>query len=117
MLAQEKGGRRSATPQRTLGEHPETGEPVAIYDGRYGPYVKHGKTNASLPKGVGVNEVTMEQALALLAEKAKKPATKRKASSRKSSDKKSSSKRTTKKKASGKKSTSKKSNSPKSADE
>lgn len=88
LLAQEKGARRSATPQRTLGEHPDTGEPVAIYEGRYGPYVKHGKTNASLPKGVALEDVTLEQALALLAEKkAKKPAPKGKSSGKQSSKK------------------------------
>lgn len=65
LLAQEKQTRR-ATPLRELGAHPEDGEPVAIFTGRYGPYVKHKKTNVSLPKDLPVEAVTLEQALALL---------------------------------------------------
>jgi DNA topoisomerase-1 len=52
------------------------GEPVVIMEGRYGPYAKHGSTNASLPKGVEVDEVLMEQVVELLKERAataKKP--------------------------------------------
>jgi DNA topoisomerase-1 len=56
---------------RTLGEHPETGEPIDVMEGRYGPYVKHQKTNASLPKGTEPDAVTLEQALELLAAKSK----------------------------------------------
>ncbi len=67
---------------KSLGNHPETGEPVDVMEGRYGPYVKHQKTNASLPKDVTPDELTMEQALELLAAKAgakgKKRATTRK---------------------------------------
>jgi DNA topoisomerase-1 len=59
-------------PLRSLGPHPETGESVDIYEGRYGPYVKHQRTNASLPKGGDPATLTMEEALALLAAKAKK---------------------------------------------
>lgn len=51
---------------RTLGEHPETKQPVEIFEGRYGPYVKHGKTNASLPKDRTPESLTMEEALDLL---------------------------------------------------
>lgn len=50
---------------RTLGEHPEGGE-ISIFDGRYGPYIKHGKVNASLPKDVSIEELTIELALELL---------------------------------------------------
>lgn len=71
LLAEPKRGRRAAEPLRLLGEHPEGGAPVALYEGRYGPYVKHEKTNASLPKDVAPEEVTLDQALALLAERAK----------------------------------------------
>lgn len=73
MLAQPKasrGTRRTAPPLRELGAHPEDNEPVNVYDGRYGPYVKHGKTNASVPKEVTVEDVTLEQALEWLAAKA-----------------------------------------------
>ncbi|MCH8124335.1 MAG: type I DNA topoisomerase [Bacteroidetes bacterium] len=56
-------------PLRTLGEHPESGEQVNIFDGRYGPYVKHKRTNASIPKNTVPETVTMDQALELLAKK------------------------------------------------
>ncbi|MBW3571860.1 MAG: type I DNA topoisomerase [Gemmatimonadetes bacterium] len=64
-----RGQRAAVEPLRTLGAHPKDGEPVNLYEGRYGPYVKHGGVNASLPKGVGPDEVTLEQAVTLLAER------------------------------------------------
>lgn len=70
VLAMPKGGRAAATPLRELGAHPGDGAPVVILQGRYGPYVKHGATNASLPKGVEVEDLTVEQALELLRERA-----------------------------------------------
>ncbi len=54
-------------PLRTLGQHPETDEPVTVWAGRYGPYVKHQRTNASLPKDRAPEAITMDEALALLA--------------------------------------------------
>ena len=57
-------------PLRILGAHPESGDPVEIWEGRYGPYVKHGKSNASLPKDRAPEAVTMDEAIALLLEKA-----------------------------------------------
>ena len=65
-------GREQAKPLRELGEHPIDGGPVNVYDGRYGPYVKFGKINATLPKGVTPEAVTMDVAVALVAEKAAK---------------------------------------------
>lgn len=75
LLAQPKSGRgqkssKTLTPLRELGPHPSDGEPVNVYDGRYGPYVKHGKINASLPKEQKVEEFTLEQAIELLNAKA-----------------------------------------------
>ncbi|MEW5926751.1 MAG: type I DNA topoisomerase [Gemmatimonadota bacterium] len=71
ILAQPKAGKRTAAaPLRELGPHPVDGEPVVIMEGRYGPYAKHGSTNASLPKGVEVDEVLMEQVVELLKERA-----------------------------------------------
>jgi len=58
-----------------LGKHPEDGQSVSLYAGRYGPYVKHGKVNATLPDKDAIATVTLEEALVLLAAKAK-PATK-----------------------------------------
>ncbi|HRE12789.1 MAG TPA: type I DNA topoisomerase [Usitatibacteraceae bacterium] len=60
---------------RVLGKHPEDGQSVSLYAGRYGPYVKHGKVNATLPDKDAIATVTLEEALVLLAAKAK-PATK-----------------------------------------
>ena len=57
-------------PLRVIGEHPESGEMVEIWEGRYGPYVKHQRTNASLPKNRPAEAVTMEEALELLKAKA-----------------------------------------------
>ncbi len=65
-----RGGSKSKTPVREMGQHPADGEPVNIYNGPYGPYVKHGKTNASLPEGETVEGLTMEKAVQLLIAKA-----------------------------------------------
>jgi DNA topoisomerase-1 len=72
-----RGGRAAAKPLRELGEHPQKGGPVNVMDGRYGPYVKWDKINATLPKGVEPADVTMEMALQLLEEKAAKKGGKR----------------------------------------
>jgi DNA topoisomerase-1 len=72
-LIAEKPQRRGG-PQalRVIGEHPEDKRPVGVYEGKYGHYVKHGKVNATLPRDMTVDEVTMEQAVALLNERAAK---------------------------------------------
>jgi len=69
LLAQPKGGRRRAAPKvlRDLGPHPEDGEPMQILDGRYGPYVRHGKTNASLPKDMAPESIDVAGAVDLIA--------------------------------------------------
>jgi DNA topoisomerase-1 len=81
LLAQPKRGRGqrgAATALREVGAHPDDGKPVVILDGRFGPYLKHGDVNATLPKGVAVDKVTLDEALAILAEKAARgPAKKR----------------------------------------
>jgi DNA topoisomerase-1 len=73
LLSRPKGGRgqrKAIEPLRTLGAHPADGEPVTLWEGRYGPYVKHGDVNASLPRGVSPDAFTLEQAVPLLAERA-----------------------------------------------
>jgi DNA topoisomerase-1 len=73
LLAEPKAGRgrrAAAKPLRELGVHPDDEEPINIYDGPYGPYIKHGKVNASLPEGQTLEEITLETALAALAAKA-----------------------------------------------
>lgn len=64
-----RGSSKSATPLKELGAHPESGEPLNVYDGRYGPYVKHGDINASLSKDESVENFTLQKALDLLAAK------------------------------------------------
>lgn len=59
----------AAKPLRELGEHPDGG-PVALHEGRYGPYVKWGKVNVTLPKGTAPEALTLEEALALVMAKA-----------------------------------------------
>ncbi|MHC0053313.1 type I DNA topoisomerase [Actibacterium sp. D379-3] len=72
-------GRATAKPLKELGEHPEQGGPVNVMDGRYGPYVKWAKVNATLPKGTEPDDVTMEMAVQLIAEKGAKKGTRKKA--------------------------------------
>jgi DNA topoisomerase-1 len=72
LLSQPKLGRgRSApTPLRVVGEHPKDKEPVNLFEGQYGPYVKHGDVSASIPKEQDPATVTLEQALELIAARA-----------------------------------------------
>lgn len=69
--------RAAAKPLKELGEHPTEGGAVNVMDGRYGPYIKFGKINATLPKGVEPGDVTMDMAVQLIAEKAAKAPKKR----------------------------------------
>jgi DNA topoisomerase-1 len=57
---------------KILGKHPADNQPVALYSGRYGPYVKHGKVNATLPDKGAIATITLEEAVELLAARAKK---------------------------------------------
>jgi len=72
LLAQARAGN---TILRTLGEHPDDKASVEICSGRYGPYARHGKVNATLPKDVSPDTITLEQALELIAAKAAKGGT------------------------------------------
>jgi DNA topoisomerase-1 len=86
LLAQPKarGRRAAAPPLRELGTDPVSGKPVVVREGRFGPYVTDGESNASLRKGDSVEEVTIERAAELLAERrAKGPATPRKRTAKK----------------------------------
>ncbi len=96
LLAEKRAGRAgrasAAAPLKELGAHPETGEAVQVMAGRYGPYVKSGKINATLPKGTAPEDMTLEAALPLLAAKAgaapKKKAPAKKAAAKKPAAKK-----------------------------
>jgi len=75
--AARRGGEPTAL--KDLGAHPADGQPIKVLAGRYGPYVKHGSTNATIPKGTDPAALTLEQAVALIAEReakgpSKKPA-------------------------------------------
>ena len=70
--------RRGANVIKQLGDHPELGGKVQILTGRYGPYVKHGKVNATIPKDREPEQVTTDEAVALIAARdAKRPAKKK----------------------------------------
>ncbi|CAN0089701.1 unnamed protein product, partial [Discosporangium mesarthrocarpum] len=74
-LIAEKGKstrRGGAKPIRELGVHPDDEKPIGIYDGRYGAYVKHGKINATIPKDRDPAELTLDEAVVLIAERAAK---------------------------------------------
>jgi DNA topoisomerase-1 len=77
MFAQPKprgrGARATAPPLRELGADPATGKPMVIKDGRFGPYVTDGETNASLRKGDEVAAVTVQRAAELLADRRTAP--------------------------------------------
>ncbi|SFI24760.1 type I DNA topoisomerase [Planctomicrobium piriforme] len=95
-------GRAAATPLKELGVHPEDEKPVAIFEGRYGAYVKWGKVNATIPKDTDPQTVTLAQAMELLAERAGKSPKKggaKKAAAKKAAPKKAAKKKAAKKKA------------------
>ena len=66
-LIDEAPARGKSRALRALGDHPADGKPVEILSGRFGPYVKHGRTNASLPRDEEPETLTMERAVELLA--------------------------------------------------
>ena len=76
VLAEKRAGGRGARVQaaalKELGAHPEDGAPVKILSGRFGPYIKHGDTNANVPRGKDPLEVTLEEAVILIAERVAK---------------------------------------------
>ncbi len=70
-LSKGPGRGRTGTPAalKTLGNHPADDLPITVRDGKYGAYVNHGKTNATLPKGKDPQSVTLEEAVELIAAK------------------------------------------------
>ena len=74
LLAEKKsaGPRQRASVLKELGEHADLTGPVQVMSGRYGPYVKNGKINATLPKSADPETITLEEAVALVKAKAEK---------------------------------------------
>ena len=116
IFAEPKRRRGQGTPKgplREMGEDPDSKKPIVVKDGRFGPYVTDGETNASLRKGDSVEELTMERALELLEDRrARGPAKKKKAAAKKKAPAK---KKSPAKKAAAKKSVAKKSPAKKAA--
>ena len=94
-----RGRGQAKPPLREIGKDPDTERDIVIKDGRWGPYVTDGETNASLRKADEVEKVDLERALELLAERRAKAGTKKKAkkSTRKKAKKKSTAKKAKKK--------------------
>lgn len=77
LFAQPKyGARRAASALKEFDNDPVSGKPVKVKDGRFGPYVTDGTTNATIPRGEDIEEITFERAVELLAiKRAKGPTT------------------------------------------
>ena len=104
-----RGGRgKAAKPIREMGEHPDQGGAVNIMEGKYGPYVKWEKVNATIPKEIEPADLSMEQAVELIEEKLAKSPAKRKAAAKKPAAKKATAKKSTTKAAAPKKTAAKK---------
>jgi DNA topoisomerase-1 len=102
-----RGRRAAAAPLRELGNDPSSGKPMVVREGRFGPYVTDGETNASLRKGDSIEALTPERGAELLAErraagpskKTAKRAPAKKAPAKKAAAKKAPAKKAAKKKA------------------
>jgi DNA topoisomerase-1 len=104
-----RGGRNAKGPLREMGADPDTGLTMVVKDGRFGPYVTDGTTNASLRRGDDVESLTVERASELLAERrAAGPSTKKKAAKKKAPAKRATASKTAGKKTAGKKAAAKK---------
>ena len=79
LLAEKAANRRprASSVIKELGDHPELGGKVQVLSGRYGPYVKHGKVNATLPKDRDPKQVKLQEAVELIAAKSAKGPTKK----------------------------------------
>ncbi|HCQ59332.1 MAG: type I DNA topoisomerase [Sulfitobacter sp.] len=104
-----RGGRgKAAKPIREMGDHPDMGGAVNVMEGKYGPYVKWEKVNATIPKEIEPADLTMERAVELIEEKLAKSPAKRKAATKKAPAKKAAAKKPAAKKAAAKKAPAKK---------
>jgi DNA topoisomerase I len=69
LLSQPKKGRGKSAPLKELGPHPQIQEDMNVFNGRYGPYIKMGKINVSIPEDMDHEKITAAQAVELLADK------------------------------------------------
>ena len=69
LLAEAKEKPKKAAELKNLGNHPTKGDPILVMNGRYGPYIKYGKLNVSLPKKEDPEQLTLEKALTYIEEK------------------------------------------------
>ena len=95
-------------PGTELGVHPSDEKPITLNEGRYGPYVKHGRTNATIPKDKDPKTLTLEEAIALIDAKGGKKAPAKKAAAKKAPAKKAPAKKAAAKKPAAKKTAAKK---------
>jgi DNA topoisomerase-1 len=100
-------GQRAKPPIAELGANPDNGAPVRVLDGRFGPYVTDGTTNATVPRGMDPAAITLEEGVELLRERAARGPAKKKTAKKRATAKKATKKRATKKKATTKKATKK----------
>jgi DNA topoisomerase I len=109
-IAKGPGRGRTGTPAalKSLGAHPADGQPITVRDGKYGPYVNHGKTNATLPKGKDPQSVTLEEAVEFITAKAGKAPVKKGFAKKAAAPKASAAKKAPAKKAAAKKPAAKK---------
>jgi DNA topoisomerase-1 len=106
MLAEKKARgfqRPKAGALKDLGPHPSGGGNIQVMKGRYGPYVKFGKVNATLPRDKEPEALTLEEAVALITEREGKSPAKKKAAPKKAAPKKAAAKKPASKKAAVKK--------------
>jgi DNA topoisomerase I len=105
----QRGRRAAAAPLKELGPDPVTQGQITVREGRFGPYVTDGETNASLRKGDEIESITVERAAELLADRrARGPVTKKKATTKKTTAKKTTATKATAKKTTATKTTAKK---------
>ena len=109
------GGRRAASALKTFDADPVSGKPILLKDGRFGPYVTDGEVNATVPRGMSLDDLDFEAAIQLIADKrAKGPAPKRAVKKKAPAKKKTSAKKTTTNTVSKKKTAPSKSGKPQS---
>jgi DNA topoisomerase-1 len=97
LFAQPKTGRRrgASAALREIGPDPETGVPILLKEGRFGPYVTDGTTNASLPRDESVDSISLERSIELLADKRAHPSKKKTTRKRKTTKRKTTKGKTT----------------------